>query len=144
MCESNEIKESRKIKELKLEKISPFKICFSGTRTEFHCTKKIVSDILKGFLENNEEINVIVGDASGVDRVVAEICKEKKIPYTVFVAEWNKYGRSAGPKRNQRMIDENPDMVICLPLQDIVRPSGTRDTYQRAMKAGIITSVYPI
>ena len=33
-----------------------------------------------------------------------------------FPAEWRKYGRSAGYRRNQQMLDEgNPDLVVAFP-----------------------------
>jgi hypothetical protein len=56
----------------------------------------------------------------------------------VYNAEWEKYGRSAGPKRNQLMIDANPDIALCLVVHDNMAPiGGTADCWRRAEKAGI-------
>ena len=51
----------------------------------------------------------------------------------VFPAEWDKYGVSAGPIRNQKMIDEGkPDLVFAFP-----GGRGTTDMIRRAAVAGI-------
>ena len=51
----------------------------------------------------------------------------------VFKADWKTYGRSAGPIRNQRMIDEGqPDFVIAFP-----GGKGTEDMVRRAKRAGL-------
>lgn len=51
----------------------------------------------------------------------------------VFPADWKAHGRPAGPKRNQKMIDEGkPDLVVAFP-----GGTGTADCVRRARKAGI-------
>lgn len=56
----------------------------------------------------------------------------------VFPADWKAHGKAAGPKRNQRMIDEGkPDLVIAFP-----GGRGTADMVRRAKAAGI--EVIPI
>jgi hypothetical protein len=52
-----------------------------------------------------------------------------------FDADWDLYGRSAGPRRNQRMLDEGqPALVVAFP-----GGAGTRDLVRRALRAGIRT-----
>lgn len=57
-----------------------------------------------------------------------------------FRAEWDRYGKRAGPIRNQRMLDEGrPDVVIAFP-----GGRGTADMIRRAIKAGIrVVKVHP-
>jgi len=56
----------------------------------------------------------------------------------VYKAEWEKFGRAAGPKRNQMMINANPDIKLCLVVHDdIDRSKGTADCLRRVRKAGI-------
>lgn len=53
-------------------------------------------------------------------------------PITYFAA-WGSEGRSAGPRRNQRMLDDfEPDLVIAFP-----GGKGTADCVRRARKMGI-------
>jgi hypothetical protein len=38
------------------------------------------------------------------------------VPIDVYVAQWKKHGRAAGPIRNQRMLDKGkPDLVVAFP-----------------------------
>lgn len=71
---------------------------------------------------------VIHGAATGADSeamIWAQACGRKHAP---FAAEWRKYGKKAGPLRNQRMLDEGkPDMVIAFP-----GGRGTADMVRRA------------
>ena len=51
----------------------------------------------------------------------------------IFEADWSANGKSAGPIRNQRMLDEGkPDLVIAFP-----GGRGTADMVRRAEKAGV-------
>jgi hypothetical protein len=55
------------------------------------------------------------------------------VPIDVYVAQWKKHGRAAGPIRNQRMLDEGkPDLVVAFP-----GGRGTADMIRRAERAGV-------
>lgn len=55
-------------------------------------------------------------------------------------ANWSRYGSAAGPKRNQRMLDEaQPQVVLAFPLPGSV---GTRDMMWRAEKANVPIRIY--
>lgn len=57
--------------------------------------------------------SIITGSCSGADSLAEEWSKENEIKYTGYPARWKAEGRSAGPKRNKRMIDEErPAAVI--------------------------------
>ena len=56
---------------------------------------------------------VIHGAARGADTLAGEVAKALNIPVRVFPADWLKWGRRAGPLRNQQMLDAGlPDKVI--------------------------------
>jgi hypothetical protein len=55
-------------------------------------------------------------------------------------AEWDTFGRAAGPIRNQSMIDMAPDLVLAF-HNDMDHSRGTVDTVDRAIKAGINVEV---
>jgi hypothetical protein len=75
---------------------------------------------------------LVHGGASGADRLAGEWAASRGIPVKVHPADWQKYGRAAGPVRNQRMIAEKPDMVVAFP-----GGRGTADMVRRARQAGI-------
>ena len=69
-------------------------------------------DLLKDELESLERIDVIVsGGAKGADSLAQQYADEKNIETKIHLPEWEKYGRAAGPKRNQKIIRES-DVVV--------------------------------
>ena len=59
---------------------------------------------------------VIQGGASGADHLALEWAITNMAGYFTYVADWNKYGRAAGPIRNREMLREHPDaLVIAFP-----------------------------
>lgn len=75
---------------------------------------------------------VIHGAARGADRESAAVAQQMRLKVTPFAANWVEDGRrSAGPIRNQRMLDVGkPDFVIAFP-----GGTGTADMLQRARRA---------
>ncbi len=58
---------------------------------------------------------VIDGKARGVDQLVHEWAVDRGIPFKRFPAEWDEFGKAAGPRRNTEMLRENPGAVIAFP-----------------------------
>ena len=59
---------------------------------------------------------IIHGAAGGADSMAGRYARENNIPCRDFPAEWQRYGRSAGYRRNQRMLDKGkPDLVVAFP-----------------------------
>jgi YspA, cpYpsA-related SLOG family len=85
-------------------------------------------------LHAQEKITTIIeGGASGADCYAAEWADEYGITLQTFRADWKKHGRSAGPIRNQQMLDEGkPDLVMAFP-----GGRGTADMVARAVKANV-------
>lgn len=75
---------------------------------------------------------IIEGGASGCDAMAREFAITNNIPHRTFLAAWGKWGRAAGPIRNQQMISEKPDLVVAFP-----GGNGTKDMINRAKDAGI-------
>ena len=49
---------------------------------------------------------VIHGDCSGADQSGGAVAAKLGATVQTFPAEWNKYGRSAGPRRNRQMLEQ--------------------------------------
>jgi len=76
---------------------------------------------------------VIEGNQRGADRMAGFWARKRGILNLKFDAEWDRYGKGAGPIRNQRMIDEGkPDGVVAFPGR-----TGTANMIDLAHKAGI-------
>jgi hypothetical protein len=88
---------------------------------------------------------VIEGECQGADLLGREVAEALGIPVRPFPADWRRYGRAAGPVRNQQMLDEEqPDQVLAF-HPDLARSKGTADMVRRARKAGLPVTViaYP-
>ena len=95
---------------------------------------------------NQEEFVVIHGHCpDGADRIADRICVEEldMTPGVDLIrepAQWKRYGRSAGPVRNQLMLDRHrPEVVFA--FRHGVKSNGTDDMIRRARKAGLPTRV---
>jgi hypothetical protein len=78
---------------------------------------------------------LVHGDCpTGADRFAREHAKAYGIATEVYPADWARFGRAAGPKRNQEMVDSGIDVCHAFPL-GVSR--GTRDCMRRVEHAGV-------
>lgn len=78
------------------------------------------------------------GGATGVDTFAREWAATKPgILRYVCRADWDQYGRAAGPIRNKRMLEWGPKMVISFP-----GGAGTADMVRQATEAGVMVLSY--
>ena len=84
---------------------------------------------------------VIEGEARGADTLGREVAEVLGFKVERYPANWEKFGRAAGPIRNQQMLTEGkPDLVIA--FHDHIRESkGTADMIRLAVKEGIATKL---
>ena len=76
---------------------------------------------------------VIQGGAKGADSLAFDwAIRTKGVSVTTHHAEWEKYGRRAGPIRNGLMLEDCPDLVVAFP-----GGRGTADMVRQAKAAGI-------
>ena len=76
---------------------------------------------------------IIHGDAAGADRVAGQVAAKWGIEVWKFPANWARYGKSAGPRRNYQMIQEGrPTLVLAFP-----GGRGTENMVKQASKAGL-------
>jgi hypothetical protein len=60
----------------------------------------------------NEISEVVCGEARGADTYGKLWAKSNNIPVKSFPANWDKFGKSAGYKRNQQMAQYSDSLVI--------------------------------
>lgn len=76
---------------------------------------------------------IVCGGATGADELAARWAHIRNIPTRVYPAEWERYGRKAGPIRNQQMLEEQqPDRVVAFR-----GGRGTSDMVNRALRAKV-------
>lgn len=80
---------------------------------------------------------IISGGCRGADALAVRAARACGLPYREYPAQWEQYGRAAGPIRNQAMLDmESPDLVVAF-HPDIASSRGTSDMVRRARLAGV-------
>lgn len=72
---------------------------------------KIHVDHLLQNIKQQYNIVIVSGGASGVDSLAEQYAKDNNYTFELFPANWNKYGKSAGPRRNEEMV-QVADFVI--------------------------------
>ena len=75
---------------------------------------------------------LIEGEANGADKLGRTFAELNGIKVLPFPADWTKFGKAAGPMRNEQMIREgHPNLVIGF-HNDIASSKGTKDMLKRA------------
>jgi hypothetical protein len=78
---------------------------------------------------------VIHGGAMGADSIADAAAKARGFEVEVYSANWWKYGKAAGPLRNQEMVDSKPTQARG--YRRGFNSPGTDDMTRRLVKAGI-------
>ena len=97
-------------------------------------------DVLLTIAKAHNVDTVIEGCARGADRCGEDFAE--KYPGLIknllhFPANWNEYGKSAGPRRNIQMLDEGkPDFVVAF-HDNLMESKGTRHMVGIADNAGV-------
>lgn len=72
-------------------------------------------ELLKGklniYLSNLENITIVSGGANGADLLGEQYAKEKGLELVIFPADWNTYGKAAGPVRNRQMAEYSDYLI---------------------------------
>jgi hypothetical protein len=81
---------------------------------------------------------VVFGDATGVDGYVYDLCRDKKINYATFYADWETHGKKAGQLRNKQMIETcRPTLCIAFQREGMEMTKVTANCLRQCSDAGI-------
>jgi len=87
------------------------------------------------------DTTIIHGAAKGADNIAGNTALRLGLRVEAFPAEWKKYGRSAGPIRNRKMLDQNPDLVLAF-HEDLSSSKGTKHMVQIAREKGVPVKLF--
>lgn len=81
-----------------------------------------------------EDVDFLIsGGCSGTDQMAEQWTKDHGLFIEVFLPDWNKYGKAAGPLRNSKIIDRATH-VIAFPSK---HGRGTQDSIRKSRIKGI-------
>jgi hypothetical protein len=111
-----------------------FKLAIIGSRdfTDFNLAEKW---FLSFNLDKCSEI--ISGGAEGADYIGKVLAKKYNIKYTEYKADWKRYGKSAGPRRNVDIV-KNSDVIFAFWDGE---SKGTKNSLTLARKMGKVTII---
>lgn len=104
-------------------------VTFFREMDRIHAERKLTL-IIEGGQRTRDEYRGIIG---GADYWAYMWACSRKVLHVREDAEWLKYGKGAGPRRNQTMIEKHqPDAVIAFKGR-----AGTQDMIRRAYECGL-------
>jgi len=83
---------------------------------------------------------IVSGTAKGVDRMGEQWAEENGIPVERYPANWSKYGKSAGYKRNTEMAQRSDALLALWDFES----RGTKHMIDLAKKYKLIRSIWRI
>ena len=114
------------------------KIMVTGSRN--HADERLICEALDSLVGYwGGDVVLVEGGAPGADYLATCWATDRCYALHTFPADWDRFGKAAGPMRNQQMVDEKPDVVAAFPLPD---SRGTWDAVRRAREAGIRVEVF--
>ena len=86
-----------------LDMFDQYRVIIAGGRyfSDYELLQEKCDDFLQD--KTNEEIVIISGHASGADSLGERYAQERGYKIETYLADWKKYGRAAGPIRNEQM-----------------------------------------
>ena len=87
-----------------------------------------------------DKVTLVSGHCpNGVDMLAENIAKKFCWDLELHPADWNKYGKSAGFKRNQEMVDLGANVVLAFIRNE---SNGASHTANAAINAGLYTRIF--
>lgn len=112
-----------------------FKVIVAGGR-EFN-DYSLLKKALDFYLRDRTDVVVVSGAASGADALGERWAKENGHKIERFPADWKKYGKAAGPKRNKQMAEYADAVVVFWDGQS----RGTASMIREAKAVGLPTRI---
>lgn len=116
------------------------RVIIAGPRdySDYQFVEKNVLDLVSRY----KDVEIVEGGAKGVDSCACIIANNHGYKHKRFCAEWNKYGKVAGPMRNEEMA-LYADMLIA--FRYVNHPSrGTENMIKKALYHRLLIHVIPI
>jgi hypothetical protein len=107
------------------------KVIIAGSRTFNNYS--LLKDKCNKILSSQPNIEIVSGTAKGADKLGEKYAIENNIPLKQFPANWDKYGKKAGYKRNEEMATYSDGLIA---FWDNESP-GTKHMIDLAMKYGL-------
>lgn len=135
-------KDGKEVYQMNIKSRNKVGVVVAGPRD--YNNKGFVFGYLDGLLpmikaETNRDVQIIEGGAKGVDFLAKQYAKAHNLSTIQVTADWARYGKSAGPRRNARMADLCGCCVVFYSGS-----AGSKSMITEAVKRGVPTYVVSI
>lgn len=104
-------------------------------------SRDMIASAMLAVEESRGDYHLITGSAEGADILAEDVARCMGLIYTGVPADWKRLGRSAGPRRNEKMLAVGkPDIVVAF-TRNLEESRGTRHMVGLARSAGVPTYV---
>jgi len=116
------------------------KVIIAGSRTikDFDDIDKALGIAAEMGITKESITEIVSGGATGADKFGELYAKCNHLPVKVFLPDWTKHGRAAGPIRNKQMVDYADALIAVWDGKS----KGTLSTIKYAQEKGIQICVY--
>ena len=116
-----------------------FRVIIAGSRGfDDYAVLQTVCDNFLSPQKQTRNIVIVSGTAKGADALGEKYARERGYAVERFPADWQQYGKTAGPVRNRLMAD-NADALIS--FWD-GHSTGTQNMIMEAKKKGMVVRIY--
>ena len=120
---------------------STFRVIVAGSRSfNDYAALRMACDKLLVKKKLTHHIVVVSGTARGADSLGEKYARERGYAVERFPADWQQYGKTAGPIRNRQMADNADAMIAFWDGQS----KGTQNMIMEAPKKGMAVRIYNI
>jgi hypothetical protein len=125
--------------------VSALRVAFTGTRLSARgpslaLLMETLQEAIRDSKWASRATDIVVGDATGVDLLVTNWATGIGKPVWRFRADWQKYGKAAGPRRNAEMLEQADALVAIWDGES----RGTLDCINQAQKKGIPVEIFHV
>lgn len=124
--------------------MSHYKILVCGSR-DYPDEQRVHEVLDKYYVQfttmRKRHLLIITGGADGADEFARRWAVAHRVDHLVMYARWDDEGKAAGPIRNRRMADQEPDYVIAF-SKDFENSRGTKNMISQAEKRHIRVRKY--
>lgn len=93
----------------------------------------LIKKELRQFIQRT---TILTGGCRGADYLCDKVAKDYGMPTLIMNADWQQYGKAAGPLRNLAMLRMSPSLVLAF-HDNITESKGTKHCVTEALKMGI-------
>ena len=119
----------------------PYRVLVTGSRnwTNRATIKEAMIGVWETAMRPEEMVLVSGANPKGADHIAEQVASDCGWRIERHPAQWDKWGKAAGVRRNTEMVESGVDVCIAF-IKD--RSKGATNCSQTAMRAGIETRVW--